>query len=321
MMLRMLVGLLAVFGMVTGVVASASASVFIASESEFQVQLSALPTIKSSGKWAGLATVSNAGGGGHDMAIDAGIFQTTGNDAGTSLLTGVALITNLTLTANNASATFTSAFNALNPVGGSQTPTTPSSVSLCPSGCLGGTQGVSGQFVLGILGAFSVPFPLNVVGVGGQTNLPIGQGILVATGGPFITGKMKITGITTNVISMPGRGGVTGVGVVLAPAATEEVKTFTTAGGFVTTNPGAPLSTRASVVVGGDSELTSASAGGTVTLISPLRVDTGPLGVGTIPGVVTERFVFAAVPEPGTVLLLVSGAAGLALIGRSRMRK
>jgi hypothetical protein len=300
---------------------TAQASVFIATESQMQVQLAALPTIQVQGSWTGLATVSNGAGTGHDVAVPAGIFTTAGNSAGTSLLTGVALITNLTLTADNLAGTFTSAFNALNPVGGSQTPTTPSSVSLCPSGCLGGTQGFTGQFVLGILGVAQVPFPLNVVGVGGQTNLPLGQGVIVATGGPFITGKMKITGVTTNVISMPGRGGVTGVGVLLAPAATEEVKTFTTNGGFITSNPGGNLETLASVVVGGDSDLTSASAGGTVTLISPLRVNTGPLGVNNIPGVVTERLVFAAVPEPGTVLLLVSGAAGLVLIGRSRMRK
>jgi hypothetical protein len=33
----------------------------------------------------------------------------------------------------------------------------------------------------------------------------------------------------------------------------------------------------------------------------------------------TKTFTF--VPEPGTVLLLVTGAAGLAIVGRKRMRK
>jgi hypothetical protein len=41
--------------------------------------------------------------------------------------------------------------------------------------------------------------------------------------------------------------------------------------------------------------------------------------VGNIPGSYSQTFAF--VPEPGTLLLLVSGAAGLVLIGRRRVRK
>ena len=319
-MLRKLVSLSAAVGLVLGVAATATASTFIATESNFQVQLSALPTINVQGAWTGLATVSAGAGTGQDLDVDAGIFVTEANSVGTSLLTGVALITNLTLTASNQTGAFTSNFSTPNPVGGLQPTTTPSSATLCPGGCLGGPEAQTGQFVLGILGIAQVPFPLNVVGVGGQTNLPLGQSNIVATGAPFVTGKFKITGVTTNVISMPGRGSVTGIGLTLKPAGSEEVRTFTTNGGFVTSNPGANLSTRPSVMVEGGNDLTTPSAAGTITLISPLRVNTGPLGVNNIPGIITQTMTFQ-VPEPGTVLLLVSGAAGLVLIGRSRMRR
>ena len=61
-----------------------------------------------------------------------------------------------------------------------------------------------------------------------------------------------------------------------------------------------------------------ASGVGSVTLISPTKINTGALGLGNLPGVWRASFKF--VPEPGTVLLLVSGAAGLAFIGRKRMK-
>jgi hypothetical protein len=320
-MLRKLVSLSAAVGLLLSVATTASASVFIATDSELQIQLAALPTIRVQGTWTGLATVSNGVGSGHDMTDNAGIFVTIGNSVGTSLLTGVALITNLTLTESNDSGSFTSMFSTPNPMGGNAATPTPSSSVLCPGGCLGGTEGLTGQFVLGILGVAQLPFPLDVIGVGGQVNVPLGQSILIATGAPFVTGKFKITGITTNVISMPGRGAVTGVGVTLKPAGTEEVRTFTTNGGFVTSNTQGNLETLPSVVMSGSNNITSASAGGTITLVSPMRIDTGDLNVGKIPGLVTKKFSFVAVPEPGTVLLLVSGAAGLVMIGRSRMRR
>jgi PEP-CTERM motif len=47
-------------------------------------------------------------------------------------------------------------------------------------------------------------------------------------------------------------------------------------------------------------------------------VDTSNIA-GRIPGATFLRFNF--VPEPGTMLLLVSGAVGLAVIGRRRLRK
>jgi len=321
-MLRKLVAPIAAAAMLCMLAGTASAGIFLPVPSTLRVNLGALPTISIHGNYTGnpgTATLSNNGSF-HDLSDTASIWNETGVSAGTSLLTGVALITNLTLTAANASGALTASFSSANPWGGNQTSPTSTSLSgtLCPNGCLGGTETLTGQFIVRILGT-PLPFPLSVVGIGGVAALPVGQAAILATGGPFITGKARITNITTNVISLPTRGtGVTGIGVTLEPSGPEEVKTFTTGNGFITSNPGNPLSTQATVTLAGTNQLSSSSADGQVTLISPLRVNTGPLGVGNIPGKFSKTFVF--VPEPGTVLLLVSGAAGLIFIGRKRMK-
>ena len=92
-----------------------------------------------------------------------------------------------------------------------------------------------------------------------------------------------------------------------------------TGGNFRTSNPTGALLTVGTATIEGTNNLASASSAGQVTLVSPLRIDTGPLNVNNIPGSVSKTFVFA--PEPGTLLLLASGAAGLVLMGRSRARK
>ena len=67
----------------------------------------------------------------------------------------------------------------------------------------------------------------------------------------------------------------------------------------------------------------TAQASGVVQLITPMQVSTNLAGAGTsnakiaLFGFLTIHFV----PEPGMLLLLGSGVAGLALLGRNRMRK
>jgi hypothetical protein len=303
---------------------TANAGAFVNPESALTVNLGALPTITVGGTYknGGTATINADGSAaGFNAAIGADIFTTAGLTVGTSMLTGVALISQLTLTANNGAGAFTGSFSAPNPFGGNLTgaAATPYSGTLCPSGCLGSSaQGYGGVFVVTILGS-PLPFALSVIGVGGTAALPVGQAAIIATGGPFITGKARITNITTNVISIPSRGtGVTGVGVTLEPAGTENVKTFTTLGGFVTSNPTGVLETQATVTLAGTNQMTAGANAGNLTVVSPLRIQTGPLGVGNIPGAFTQSF--KAVPEPGTALLLISGAAGLIFIGRKRMK-
>ena len=318
-MLRKLVCLLAVVGMGFSIATSASAALLAPLQSEMFYKLGTVPAVRDVyatyrfGGWATLNATQDT------LTVQASLWATVAaGSGGTSIYTGTALITNLVLTAANLSGTFTASFTDPNPMGGNLTGTsaTPSSNTICPGGCLGGYQGVTGQNLLGILGT-PIPFPNNVIGGPGiSASIPT-LGI-VASGGPFVTGKIRITNITSNVLSMPGRGGVTGIAFTLVNDPTEEVKTFTSGGYFVTTYPTAPLMVEATVSVTGSMNVTAGGAG-TVTMVAPARVLTGALGVGNLPVRLMETFVF--VPEPGTMLLLLSGAAGLVLLGRKRMLK
>ncbi len=330
-MLRKLLGLVAAAAMVSAFASNAWAGVFLPLSSDLSVNLGGNPTISVPGTYngTGWATLSNNGSE-HDLSVGAGIWKGSGINAGhgtgTALLTGVALLDNLTLSVTNQAGNLTASFSTANPVGGglTGTATTPSSATLCPSGCLGGQQGLSGNVFLYALGG-SLPFPLNPsatvgVGIGGTTTVMLGTVPIVVTNAPWITGKVRITSLTTNVIQVVRNAtAITGVGVTLAPEGTEDVRTFTTGLGWRSTASTNPIETRGTVTVGGTNILASASAGGAVTLISPQRINTGPIGLGNIPAVWREQFLF--VPEPGTVLLLVSGAAGLVVIGRNRMKR
>jgi hypothetical protein len=317
--------LLAVLGLIVGTASSAVAGVFQPETSTFTFKLAALPSVVVFGKYSGggyAALTDN--GSDHDLADTTGIWATAGNSPGTSLFTGVAVISDIILSITNEAGLFTPAFSAANSVGGFgyALPPTPYSGTLCPTGCLGGTETVNGQIVVFVAGT-GVPFDAGIIGIGGTNtimlpNTPSGL-VIQATGGPFVTGKVKITGIVSNVIQLPNRSPVeTGIAFTLDPKSTEITKKFTTAGGFETSNPTGALSTVASVTVQGTNSLTSASGNGSVTLISPLRIDTGILA-GVLPGAIYKTFVF--VPEPGTLLLLASGAAGLVVLGRRRIRK
>lgn len=318
---RSWLGVLAAMAMTTTVSTNATAGIFLPLDSELSTHLGALPIITVPGTYqaGGWATLTNNGPD-HDLSDTASIWIANDIAVVTALLTGVALLDRLTLNATNDPGSFTPAFSVANPMGGNApaSVSTPSSGTLCPGGCLGGSEGLNGVFILGI-GALNLSFALTPIGIGGTGALPLGSQSIIATGAPFITGKARITAITTNVIQVNRGGPVTGVGLSLAPAGTETVRTFTTGLGFRTSNPSGPLETQATVTVGGTNILASASFGGMVTLVSPLRINTGALGVGNIPGYFAKKFVF--VPEPGTVLLLVSGAAGLVFMGRRRMKK
>jgi len=323
MMLRKLMGIVLAAAMLFAVAGTASANLFMPLQSTLTYKLGALAPINTKGSYRfnGWATLTNNGGL-HNLSDQQGIWVTVGNDAGTSLFTGVTLITNLALTVVNLPGNFTASYSAINPVGGNLTGSNQTSLSgtLCPGGCLGGLEGFSGQTVVWV-GGTGLPFNANIIGVGGVGTLSLPPfGKITATGGPFVTGKARITGITTNVISLPNRvPAVSGVGLTLSPLPTEEVKTFTANGGFITSNPGQPLKVVHTVTIAGTNNLASTASDGTVTLVSPIRVNAGVFGVGVLPGMMRKTFTF--VPEPGTMLLLASGAAGLILIGRKRMRK
>jgi len=341
-MLRKLASFITVT-VVCGLLAGTStAAVLIPGGSSFKVNLAALPTITIPGTYAGGAgaTLTNGVGAGHDLSTLAGLFQGSGITAGTSLLTGIALLNNMTLTATNNAATYTSNFGngvaSNNPWGGGLTAGAPNfsvgSGTLCATGCLGaGGASTSGTYTGAIILnsiAGPIAFPMGAIGLGGTDSVTIGgpANVIAATGGPWVTGKVQITGIATNVLSVPARpggpgplGGATGVGIELNLTEIEgaSAMALSTLGGFFSTGPGLVLA-RNTVNVSGTNNLASSAVGGTVTMVSPTRIDTGPLGAGIIPGVFRQTFKF--VPEPGTVLLLVSGAAGLVALGRKRMK-
>ena len=343
MMLKKLAGFIAMTAVCGLLAGTSTAAVLIPGGSSFSVNLAALPTITITGTYAGGAgaTLTNGVGVGHDISTNAGLFQGSGITAGTSLLTGVALLVNMTLTATNNAATYTSDFGngvlSNNPWGGGLTAGNANfsagSDTLCATGCLGAggasTSGTyNGAIILNSI-AGSIPFPMAAIGLGGTDSVTIGgpANVIAATGGPWITGKVQVTGITTNVLSVPGRpggpgpgGGATGVGVTLGLNTAEgaSAMAISTMGGLFGVGTGAVV-VRNTVNFSGTNNLSTGTAvGGIVTMISPTRVNTGPLGQGTIPGVFRQSFKF--VPEPGTVLLLVSGAAGLVALGRKRMK-
>ena len=160
-----------------------------------------------------------------------------------------------------------------------------------------------------------------VIGGGGVTTAMIGAGNLSLTGGPWISGSARITNIQTNVISLPNRsGGVTGIAFTLDPRFSEEVKTLTTMGSFLTSSPNGLVSTRSTVRVQGSNGLvpTASGAQGTLQLIVPARVNLAPIA-GSKPALATMTLVF--VPEPGVFSLLGAGAVFLVLLGRRRARR
>jgi hypothetical protein len=177
-----------------------------------------------------------------------------------------------------------------------------------------------GQLRFFLIAGGSVILPAGVLGGGGTTTTPIGQAQLSLTGAPWITGGARITNITTNVISIPARP-ATGVAITLQPAASETVKTFTTFGGFVSTNPSGNIETRATVTVWGGNDLHRTPSGvvtGGLQLIAPARISASPV-FGNLPVVARMRLNF--VPEPGMGIGLGSAAILLALLGWRRSRR
>jgi hypothetical protein len=262
---------------------------------------------------------------GHFVAAAASVWSTVNFGPGTALFTGVPLISNLKVTmANDAGVIqdgYTTPVNVLS--GGDGGPLGPN---------MGGNLRVNGAAIIHAAGgAIQLPVPLSHVGgLMGETTMVtlIGNNITV-TNGPFISDSIVITGVTSNVITIPSRpiasppnpfGGVGTVGVAftLQPDAGAAM-TPSTNGGYVSTGAVGLAFENHTVTIAGSNHLVSGSQIGDVTVVSPMRIDTGPAIAGRIPGEVILHFEF--VPEPGTMLLLVSGAVGLAVIGRRRMRK
>ena len=281
--------------------ALASAGTFVPQKSTFTFKLGGLPPLTVTGI-GGNATVVNNGVG-HDLQESASIWSTANIGVGTSFLTGVNLISNIKMTVHNGAGNFYSSFTFNNVW----------NINNTPIHEMGGYESLSGQIIISLgnpptspgLGMIAAPLG-NVGGPGGTSMLPVPPiGSFTNTFGPFFTSKITMTNVTTNQISIPQRGGATGNAFTLMPTPNETTNTL-------------GVDNVTTVCISGTNSLNSASQPGMITLVSPLRVNTGGLS-GTLPSAVIKKFVF--IPEPGTLLLLVSGAAGLVLVGRNRMRK
>jgi hypothetical protein len=343
-----LMQLLVTAGLVLGLTGTATAATFNSGNSPMGFGLGGLPQslFLATGGTTSVTTANRGNNGsltwnqvGHKLWMDNTVWSTVNFGPGTSLFTGVPLISNLKLTAVNkggATATsiagltighfedgFTSPIPPTLPFGTATTMVGPT---------FGGYARLTGQIVIKTaIGGI----PTNLVHLGGEfgetTMVTLGIFPITATGAPWMTNAVVISQVTSNIITIPARapcwpGCVTpatgtrvqGVAFTLNVdvAGGESQMTLSTLG-WLSIPPGTVPLENNTVTIAGTNNLLSGSQAGKVTVVTPFYVDTSGLA-GTIPGKLTMTFEF--VPEPGTVLLLVAGAAGLAVLGRRRMR-
>jgi len=106
-------------------------------------------------------------------------------------------------------------------------------------------------------------------------------------------------------------GGVNGVGLGGAPIAVAGLVNVTVNGNGWTTG---------TATVGATSQTGSPlDASGHIKLVSPVTISTNIGASAVLPMFAVMELTF--IPEPGTLLLLASGVAGLAIVGRKRMSK
>jgi len=235
------------------------------------------------------------------------VFRTINYSGGTSLYTGVPVLSDIRVTVSNQAGTLTSGFDHTNFVGDNSV--------IGPY--FGGQAPLAGQLAFLFFPAFAYEtfYLSHIGGPAGGTTVRTYCIILSVTFGPWVTGAVPVTGITSNVISANGQAGA---GITMRLPAGQEIHTLSTGGGYVSVTGGLPLEYH-TVTLMGENRLLSTSQDGVVTLVSPMRIDTSPALWGRLPGAAWLDLTF--VPEPGTMLLLVTGVIALAVVGHRRMRR
>ncbi len=295
----------------------AQASTFVPSESTLIVKLGGINTMGPSAVPGSedSVTLIDDGAGGHSIRVESSVWNTVNYQAGTSLWTGIPLISNIRWSAHWASTiTFQAGLTQPNMLSH-----TPLSGHPVVGPYVGGHERLHGKLVLDILWVIPVTFEMSLFGgsTAGEVQSPTALGIPIRVThfGPWVTGPVPVTGITTNIVSWEGE---IGAAITMSLTPDQHGQVLSTGGGYTATGGGFPLEYH-TVTVHGTNQLQSTSRDGSVTLVSPVRIDTTTAISGRVPGGAFLKMVF--VPEPGTVLLLVSGAVGLVIVGRRRMRK
>jgi hypothetical protein len=246
------------------------------------------------------------------LAIEASAWGTSPLSAGTSLFTGVPLLSNIVVTPRPAGGAFDIASTSIpNPVG--------------PGVIAAGLRGSFQFFESGLirLAGVNVPLGFQVMGQVGETWSTTFNGPKISvTGAPFVTGPIRMTGITTTWIQLPHRPGApTGAAITLRPDLNESVVPITPGGipwdwSWGPTPPS--VGTLSDVTISGSVEFEPDAA---ITLVSPMRVNFVGFGVGLGSFPVTARVKFQFAPEPEAIALLVAGIAALSLLSVAKRRR
>jgi hypothetical protein len=200
-MIQKLLGVLLAAGLAITFASSAGAGTFDPANSYLGFKLGNIPRIDLPANPAGVVTLTGTIGN-HAIDEAASIFQTTNHWINSAAFTGFPQLTGLKITVHTGSGSFADGFSVPNSVG-------PGNIA-----CFGGYEAVTGSALL-VAGGFNVNIDLSPIGSGGTVVVsPVLNNAVVLEGEPFGTDPITITGLSSNILFVPGRG-VTGMAFTL----------------------------------------------------------------------------------------------------------